>query len=161
MGFYRKKLASPKLMLDKDGNLKTGKDYELITKQASRKRCDLPKLIDRYLRTGQMPQTIGKPRFYGDFTNNVNLQEQIDTVRSANAKFMSLPADLRAKFKNNPAELVKFCSNSANLIEARKLGLANLVTPTDTHNQFGEEIPSSKRVNPSADPAKGPVDGTK
>ena len=37
---------------------------------------------------------------------------------------MTMPADVRARFNNDPALFVDFCSDEANLDEMRKLGLA-------------------------------------
>jgi len=38
---------------------------------------------------------------------------------------MRLPADLRARFDNDPAQLIQFLENSDNKDEAIKLGLVN------------------------------------
>lgn len=143
--------SRPKLMVDSEGKLKTGSAYECITKQASAKNCDLNKIIAKFKRTGQLPRHK-RPAFYGDFRGNADLQTQIDIVRSAEKKFNSLPSEIRARFKNNPVELVKFCNDSANQIEARKLGLSPLVEPTPTMNKFGETI--TPKTSPKDEPAE-------
>lgn len=142
--FTRISKARPKLMVDKDGNLKTGKEFEVITKQSSAKRCNLEKIVEKYRRTGSLPKLYGKPVFYGDFTGNTDLGPLLDQVHSAEASFKALPADIRSKFDNKPAKLMEFCSKKENLVEARKLGLAKLVQETDTHNHFGELKPEKK-----------------
>jgi hypothetical protein len=38
---------------------------------------------------------------------------------------MRLPAELRARFENDPAKLIEFIDNSENLDEAINLGLVN------------------------------------
>lgn len=64
------------------------------------------------------------PAHYGDFTEAPrDYREALDRIRTAEARFLSLPAAIRAKFNNQPLELVSWLNNPENLDEAVKLGL--------------------------------------
>jgi len=44
-------------------------------------------------------------------------------IADAQADFMKLPAEIRQRFKNDPAELLRFLENDNNAQEAAELGL--------------------------------------
>jgi phage internal scaffolding protein len=70
---------------------------------------------------------------YGDFSNIQSFQDSLDAVRNASDAFSALPSKLRARFENDPAQLIAFVSDKANLEEARSLGLiAPAAIPTET-----------------------------
>ena len=52
---------------------------------------------------------------------------------------MTLPADLRKRFSNDPGQLLSFLENEDNRAEAIKLGLVN--APQDIENPQGAEAP--------------------
>jgi phage internal scaffolding protein len=91
------------------------------TQQHFKAECDINTVVERYLRTGLMPQ-LGTP-MYGDFTNVVSYQEAQDAVIAANAAFETLPSKVRERFSNNPGKLLEFLADEANKDEAVKLGL--------------------------------------
>lgn len=92
------------------------------TKQAAKDECDINALMKRYQKTGQLPAGMGTGR-YGDFYGvDDYLQAQI-VVKTAEIQFNSLPAVVRERFANDPAQLLTFVADPANLDEARKLGL--------------------------------------
>lgn len=63
------------------------------------------------------------PRLYGDFTDVPDLKTALDRTRAATSTFEQLPAELRARFHNNPWELYDFVNNPKNDEEAIELGL--------------------------------------
>lgn len=58
-----------------------------------------------------------------DFGEPIDLRAVLDIGREASDRFMSLPAKIRSRFHNDPAELYRFVSNPENDDEAVKLGL--------------------------------------
>lgn len=60
-----------------------------------------------------------------DFTHATDYQASLHRLMSAQAAFDSLPAQIRSRFSNDPALLLKFLSDSRNREEAIKLGLVN------------------------------------
>lgn len=62
------------------------------------------------------------PKF-DDFTSIPDYQESLNTIIAAQHSFNLLPAKLRDRFNNNPAELLKFMQQPENKEEGIKLGL--------------------------------------
>jgi len=93
--------------------------------------CDVNQILRKFQKTGLLNHLAhGHPK-YGDFTNVQSYGEAVEQVRAAEAAFMQLPANIRRRFDNNPAELVAFMEDSSNAAEAEELGL----------------IPSNNRAN--------------
>lgn len=96
--------------------------------QSEKEECDINTLVKRFGITGQLPQGVRMPT-YGDFTEVLDFRTAHDALIAARQSFMALPADVRKRFSNDPAEFVDFCSNPQNLEECRKMGLAPAAGP--------------------------------
>lgn len=90
--------------------------------QEARDECDINTIVTRFGLTGKLPDDIRLPT-YGDFSGINDYREALHAVMQAEDAFMSLTADIRSRFHNDPAAFVDFCSNDANRDELRKLGL--------------------------------------
>jgi len=95
-----------------------------LTQQHFKDECDINNILRQFNITGQLPQQTLSPR-YGDFTGISDYQTALNQVIAAEDEFMRLPADLRARFDNDPAQLIDFLEKSDNKDEAIKLGLVN------------------------------------
>ena len=93
-----------------------------LAQQQFKEDSDINTLVERFHLTGEMPQLTQLPT-YQDFDNIFDFQTAMNAIRSANETFMSLPAQLRARFHNDPQEFLAFTSDEQNLPEARKLGI--------------------------------------
>jgi len=124
------------------------------TKQSFRDECDINFIMDKWKRTGEIPAaSVGKMRpKYGDFSNPNDYMEACNRVLDANEAFASLPAFLRDRFANEPANLIAFLSDSNNQDEAIKLGLAQAPVPEGDAPEIDAEAPPIP-TNPS------PVEG--
>lgn len=91
------------------------------TKQSFAEQVNINTIIKKIHRTGLVPQKSGA--FYGDFSGGEDYQTALAKIQYADEQFAALPADIRTKFKNNPAELLSFLANPANNDEAATLGL--------------------------------------
>ena len=94
-----------------------------MTDQTQAEDADINVILKRFKVTGVMPTSVRVPTF-GDFTGVRNFHDAMSAIKSAQVSFMQMPADVRARFNNDPGMFVEFCSNSNNLAEMRKLGLA-------------------------------------
>lgn len=94
------------------------------TQQHFKDETDINNILRQFNITGQLPTKTITPR-YGDFTNIGDYHTALNAVIAAEDEFMTLPAQLRARFDNDPAELIEFLNNPENLQEAQKLGLVN------------------------------------
>ena len=95
---------------------------ESRTEQAHRQETNINTIVSRYQRTGLLPVAAGSPR-YGDFTGVVDYHSAVDAVHAAEDAFLSLPADVRKRFRNDPGELLAFLEDEGNRAEAVALGL--------------------------------------
>lgn len=102
-----------------------GRETDGVSKavQASKDECDINVLVRRFGITGII-NGVERPPPLTEFGNVFDFQSAMNVLRDAEASFSQVPAAVRRRFDNNPAEFVKFCSDEANLEEMRKMGLA-------------------------------------
>jgi len=93
-----------------------------LAQQHFKDECDINNILRQFNITGLLPEQALSPR-YGDFTGISDYHSALNQVIAAEDEFMRLPADLRARFDNDPAQLIEFLDNEENLKEAQKLGL--------------------------------------
>lgn len=93
-----------------------------LAKQSFKEECDINTIVERFGIGYEMPQGVRAP-FYGDFTEVGDFRSALDAVNAARESFMTLPADVRARFANDPHGFVEFCSRDENIDEVEKLGL--------------------------------------
>ncbi|QKI28896.1 VP3 [Kummerowia striata gokushovirus] len=105
--------------------------------QASRDETDINHIINKYLRTGELPQS--RQGIFADIAHMKDLQGAIEEVELAKEAFMALPADVRRFFDNDPVKLVEFADDPANTTKLVELGL----------------------IDPPRKPAPAPVQGAK
>ena len=95
-----------------------------LTQQHFKDECDINNILRQFNVTGLLPENTLSPR-YGDFTGISDYHTALNQVIAAEDEFMRLPAHLRARFENDPAQLIEFLNNSENKNEAIELGLVN------------------------------------
>lgn len=93
------------------------------TQQNFKDQVDINLIMKRWLKTGVMPVSDVSGLYYGDFTGDNDYMSLSNKLIRAEESFMNLPAQVRKRFDNNPAELLAFVSDKANLEEAISLGL--------------------------------------
>lgn len=108
-----------------------------LTKQSFADEVDINTIVRRFNVTGELPQGVRMPT-YGDFTSVMDFQEAQNAIRAADESFMAMPHEIRARFDNDPARFVEFCSDPANEPQAKKWGLV----PPDTTPPLGVVVSS-------------------
>jgi len=93
-----------------------------MTQQSFAQEVDINTIVKRFGISGEMPTGIRMPT-YGDFTGVSDFHTAMNAVALANESFDAMPAEVRARFNNDPEQFVHFCSDQNNLDEARKMGL--------------------------------------
>lgn len=127
-------------------------DEPTLTVQSFKDECDINKIVSRALQGSDITHVNARVAQYGDFTNVPDFQQAQQLVIRANGMFMSLPAEVRERFANDPALMIKFLQDPKNRDEAVKLGLVN--PPVAAPAAPGE--PAAKAAaTPSAAPKKG------
>lgn len=125
-------------------------DKPSMTKQSFKNECDINSIMRKWKVTGVLPHARDVAGQYGDFSDIMDYQTALNAVISANDNFMSLPAKLRARFYNDPAQFLKFCDDPANAGELIALGLAQDAR-TEQNEQKGSKHTSEKKSTLSVD----------
>lgn len=113
---------------------------ESLTKQADKDRCDINRIINGYQKTGVITHSNSAQPSYGDATG-VDFQDAMNLVISAENAFMELPAAVRKRFGNDPAQFLEFTSNEANLEAMYEMGLAERPPALEPSPEGGEPPP--------------------
>lgn len=95
-----------------------------LAQQQFKDESDINNILRQFNITGLLPESPLSPR-YGDFTGIVDYHSALNAVIAAEDGFMTLPADIRARFHNDPENLINFLSDDKNKDEAIKLGLVD------------------------------------
>ena len=93
-----------------------------LAQQHFKDECDINTILERFNITGLLPQAPLPPR-YGDFSGIGDYHTALNRVLAAQDEFEALPAQIRARFQNDPAQLIEFLQNENNRAEAEELGL--------------------------------------
>lgn len=112
------------------------------TVQADRDLVDLNKIVARHRAAG-LPLPEGNMQF-GDATAALTYQQSLEAASRASEMFARLPSRVRARFLNEPGELLRFMADPGNREEAYSLGLIKR---------------PSVRKPPQGAPSEPPVEG--
>lgn len=99
-----------------------------LTKQSFAEECDINVIARRFGLTGELPQGVRLPR-YEDFSEAFDFHSAMNAIAQANESFSALPAEVRARFLNDPGRFVDFCADRGNRDEAIRLGLIDKPLP--------------------------------
>lgn len=98
------------------------------TKQSFRDECDINMIMKRFKKNMGVEYLSRFQGYvdgqFGDFSGVVDYRSAIEQVSQARGVFDALPAKVRSRFSNDPAEFLDFCQNPANVDEMVELGLA-------------------------------------
>lgn len=98
-----------------------------LTKQSFKDEANINNIMARYEKTGVVDNVMVNPGQYGDFSEVTTYQESLNKIYEAQVMFDSLPAQIRAKFENDPVLFVEFCSDENNHEKLVEMGLAQKV----------------------------------
>jgi len=94
------------------------------TLQSEADQCDINKIMERFNRTGKLPQLQLQPARYGD-ARVVDYSTAQQIVIDAKKQFLELPAKVRKTFSNDPQLFLEAISDTseANAENLLKLGI--------------------------------------
>lgn len=95
-----------------------------LTLQSEANDTDINVIMDRYLRTGQVPYAGMRIPTSGDFDQIADFRTCVELVQDAERAFLRLPAGLRAELGNDPGRFIAFAEDPKNLPVMRHWGLA-------------------------------------
>lgn len=131
--------------------LKISKSFPTLgkTKQQFKEECDINTIMNRYMTTGMIDHIKVDPPQYKDCADSLDFQSAMNFVIDAQNQFYALPAQLRARFGNDPGELLAFLDSPQNEQEAISLGLipdplaAAITVPLGTAKTPENGVPAS------------------
>jgi len=95
-----------------------------LTQQQFAKDCDVNLIIAKYKKTGSVTHIRnGSQGVYADLADMPSYQEALQHIINAQQAFGDLPAQTRARFANDPQQLIDFLKDPQNVEESIKLGL--------------------------------------
>lgn len=102
---------------------------ESMTIQAHTADADINQLMKRFGVTAKMPEdpeAMARAMWGFDATATpiTDFRSALEAVNRANEGFMQFPAELRARFDNDPGKFIAYTQDPKNLEELRKFGLA-------------------------------------
>lgn len=89
--------------------------------QHYKEQLEINNIVRRAMNGGHIPAPTSPP-IYGDFTVS-RLEDAYKVINEAESAFSRLPSDVRARFNNNPLDIVGFVHDEKNRDEAIKIGL--------------------------------------
>lgn len=97
---------------------------KILTVQAQKNETDINQIMKK-IEKGMMVNTVAEEGRFEDISDFDGLEASIIKVQKANEAFMTLSAEVRSRFDNNPVKLIDFLSDEGNYAEAVELGLVN------------------------------------
>lgn len=97
------------------------------TQQNQKEDADINTIVNRFLKTGQLPQ-MNNPPSYADL-QEIDFQDAMDQVNLARRSFEALPANVRNAFQGDPARFLAYidhCVQSGDLAPLQELNLAEI-----------------------------------
>ncbi|UDN67734.1 internal scaffolding protein [robinz microvirus RP_105] len=132
------------------------------TRQEFADECDINNIMQRYQATGIISHVDERQPMYMDVTDVPDLQRSLHIFEEANASFMSLPANVRREFDNDPHAFIVYAADPANVEQMRTWGLAEplpkvpdairveIATPPPSQSPTPGVAPSPDKAAPSA-----------
>lgn len=95
---------------------------ESLAIQSEKEDADINTLVKRFGLTGTVP-VLERVPLQEEFIPTMDYKSALEKLIEVEGIFMSLPADLRARFDHDPGKFLDFTSDEKNVPEMRKLGL--------------------------------------
>lgn len=135
-------------------------DSLMRTKQEFKDEVDINYILEHWKKTGHLNHTNPATPIFGDFANADDYLTAQGKLLEADQAFMAMPAEIRDRMGNDPAQFMAFMSDEANIDEAIELGLipAPPVVNPPGHPAPGRTEPASGE-NPPVPPNPSPIEG--
>lgn len=99
------------------------------TQQNFGPETDINRIMAKYEKTGLLTHVSTYAGQYGDFSGVPDYKSGLERIMAADEMFMSLPARIRDRFNNDPAQFIEFATDEKNLDSLREMGLAPKPAP--------------------------------
>ena len=79
-------------------------------------------ILHKYEKTGILEHTASHGGTYLDYPDQADFHAAMNTIAKAEEMFLTVPAEIRKKFGNDPAEFCDFMQNPENRDKIEKMG---------------------------------------
>lgn len=120
-----------------------------ITDQSFKNVCDINQVMERFRKTGQLPNFPQKTPFYGSNIDAPSLTDAFNIVTTAHEMFYQLPAAIRKDMDNDPTRLEAYLADSSNFEKLAKHGIlkAPETSKKDVSDPLKEKESPTEKVN--------------
>ena len=127
------------------------------TKQSFKEETEINNIVARYQETGLLDHINKHGPRYNEMPSQDDFAEAMNLVTSSRSMFNELPANLRNRFGNDPAQFLDFVGDENNREEMISLGLLPHPEPGPDEPELGRAgDPPEPPADPPADPP-GPL----
>jgi len=134
-----------------DAGLDTGTDGG--AQQNFKDECDINVMLKKFGIGYELPQGLRAP-MSGDFTGIRDFHQAMNAINQARETFEELPANIRARFQNDPGQFVDFATNNENRKQLEEWGMTIPKPPTIIQDR-GEPAPQGGGSGKDKAAAKG------
>lgn len=127
---------------------------ESRTKQCFRDECDINSILQKFNATGLLNHVNQFQGDYADLADADDYKTSMDKVLDAQYAFDSLPADLRKRFDNDPANFLAFVTDEEKRPELEEMGLVRKRVDMPPTMQEAADITPSEPSKPEPPPAE-------
>lgn len=126
------------------------------TDQQWKDDVDVNSILRKFQKTGQLTHFAKVQGQYGDVSNIPDLDQAMQQIVDAKEAFQGLPSAIRARFGNDPSQMLQFLQDTSNDDEAIKLGLKT--KPPKPDQKDGPKLDSAVTEGKPNENAKIPTD---
>lgn len=113
------------------------------TQQNFRESTNINKIVQKARKYRVDLSQLGNNSVFGDVSGLGDFHSTMNKVAQINQIFDKLPAKVRARFRNDPAEVITFLQDPANDDQARELGLLRPLTAQELQEKSTIESASA------------------
>lgn len=121
------------------------------TKQSFADESNINLIMKKYEKTGMLDHLNRFNGDYGNFIGAADYHQAMNSIRDAGEAFMTIPARIRAKFDNDPAQFLEFVQDDKNHDEMVEMGLARTLPKKPV--EASKDVPVPKEPD---EPSPGP-----
>lgn len=99
---------------------------ESLAIQSAEDESNINTIVRKFGLTGELPNDVAMPQS-GDFHNIPDFHTAMNIIRKTQEEFLRVPAEIRARFGNDPQAFMMFIEDESNRDEARRMGLLRVV----------------------------------
>ena len=121
--------------------------------------CNVNNIVKKFKNTGQITHLAKREGVYADVSTVTDLLTATIQVQKASEAFKTIPAELRRKLNEDPAQLIEFLNDPQNDEEAIYYGLKernypqydDKTTKKDSTSTDSKTVPDASKSDPSHD----------